>query len=110
MERFWFSSIGTPAGQSFVGTSWEDAGFITDDDGNPTHDPNRNTVLNYSVDDLSDQDLRDDTGELYAAWAGENSSTREELEKNWKHWLLAEGFSEGAVDVAVAELCEWFEV
>jgi len=36
----------------FVGNSWEDGGFTTDDDGSPAHDTLGNTVAKFSVEGL----------------------------------------------------------
>ena len=50
--RFFWAHTHVGNSIQFVGQSWEDGGFYTDEDGDPTRDWHGNTVAGFSVDDL----------------------------------------------------------
>ncbi len=93
MKKFCFASQGIPTGTEFVGESWEEGGLRVDDEGNPTHDWNRNTVTNHSVTDLTEEDA-----DLLAdAFYGEDGVTSLE---GLREWLA--GLPEAVISATVA--------
>lgn len=74
---FWASlHVGGSVGE-WVGESWEDAGFDTDDDGNPTHDVRKNTVAKFSVVDFDPANA--DHVDLAVDYAANDGDTSDEV-------------------------------
>ena len=65
----------------FVGKSWEDAGFRTDEDGNPIRDRRGNTISRYAVAEIG----ASDSDQLIKAF-GDGP--------DFIGWMLSEGISE----------------
>lgn len=85
MTKFW-AHMHVGHTMSWAGDSWEEGGFDVDPDGNPTHDPKRNTVAGYSADPV---ELPEDAGLVRDAYAGDEAIGDSDA---FVAWLEEQGF------------------
>lgn len=58
MKIFWYTSLGSPVGLTFMADSWEEGGVDCKEDGTPSTDSGGNTIQNYGIREIEENDFQ----------------------------------------------------